>query len=148
MITARTVMILFEGNYSGILTPHKHYIPLRKDFSNLDEVFSLLNDGDYIDKMVEKTYEYIINSKKYSYQTFIKMIDKQINIALKNPKLSHSRNNLDLFRESFKNVGTYPIRSEAYKLSRIVNKILSYLPSPISSITIRLFKKIRSLIIK
>ena len=149
MIAARTVMILYEGNYSGVLTPHKHYIPLKKDFSNLDEVFSLLNDGDYIDKMVEKTYEDIINSNKYSYQTFIKMIDKQINIVLKNPKLSNSSDNLDLFRASFENVCTYPVRSELYKplslIHRIVGKILSYLPSPISSTIIRILGKIQSL---
>ena len=28
----RTVMILFEGNYSGILKPNRQYIPLKKDF--------------------------------------------------------------------------------------------------------------------
>lgn len=156
MIAARTVMILFEGNYSGVLIPHKHYIPLRKDFSNLDKVFSLLKDDDYLDKMVEKAYGDIINTKKYSYQTFIKMIDEQINIALKNPKLSRSSDYLDFFRASFENVCTYPIRHKAYKSSNtrytviyiIVNRILSYLPSPISIILIKFFKKIKSLIIK
>ena len=145
MIAARTVMILFEGNYSGILTPHKHYIPLRKDFSNLDEVFSLLNDGDYIDKMVEKTYEDIINSKKYSYQTFIRMIDKQINIALKNPKLSHSSNNLDLFRECFENVSTFPTRKD-YKSASFIFKLagiilIYFLPSGISAWLIKIYRK-------
>lgn len=45
-IATRTAMILFEGHYSGIVEPHKHYLPLKKDFSNVDEVLEKLNDKD------------------------------------------------------------------------------------------------------
>jgi len=81
-IALRTVLILFEGTYSGILEPWKHYIPLKKDGSNLDEVFTLLHDENYIDKMVETAYEEIIASDKYSYRTFVEMVDKEIEISL------------------------------------------------------------------
>ena len=36
----RVCQVLFEGRYSGVLEPMVHYIPLKKDFSNLDEVHS------------------------------------------------------------------------------------------------------------
>ena len=34
----RICQVLFEGRYSGVLEPMVHYIPLKKDFSNIDEV--------------------------------------------------------------------------------------------------------------
>ena len=35
-----TCQVLFEGPYSGAMEPMVHYIPLRKDYSNFDEVSS------------------------------------------------------------------------------------------------------------
>ncbi|MGH7199756.1 MAG: hypothetical protein ACREJB_04075, partial [Planctomycetaceae bacterium] len=34
----RTALILFEGRYSGVVRPDEHFIPLRKDFSNIETV--------------------------------------------------------------------------------------------------------------
>ena len=34
----RLCQILLEGKYSGVMRPMVHYIPLKKDFSNFDEV--------------------------------------------------------------------------------------------------------------
>ena len=31
----KTLMILYEGEYSGILVPWRHYVPLKKDHSNI-----------------------------------------------------------------------------------------------------------------
>lgn len=36
----RVCMILYEGDYQGILQPNIHYISLKRDFSNIDEVLS------------------------------------------------------------------------------------------------------------
>ena len=38
-----TGLILFPGNYSGILRPNEHYLQLQKDFSNLNEVLNTLH---------------------------------------------------------------------------------------------------------
>ena len=77
-IMFRTVLVLFEGNYSGVLEPGRHYIPLKKDGSNLDEVFGLLRDGDYVDAMAKRAYDDIIMSQAYSYSTFAKFVDREI----------------------------------------------------------------------
>ncbi len=42
----RVCQVLFEGRYSGLMTPMEHYIPLRKDFSNVDEVIAQVKDPD------------------------------------------------------------------------------------------------------
>jgi len=77
-IALRTVLVLFEGSYSGILKPGIHFIPLKKDGSNLEDVFFLLNNGEYADQMAERAYQDIIVSGKYSYQSFVGMVDREI----------------------------------------------------------------------
>src|SRR5262249_32567983 len=37
-IACRTALVLFEGRYSGVLEPDRHFIALRKDFANVDAV--------------------------------------------------------------------------------------------------------------
>lgn len=78
MAAAKTVMVLFEGAYSNVLIPNRHYIPLRKDFSNLDDVFEFLRDDVEVDAMANRTYRDLIESEKYSYKQFVAMVDRVI----------------------------------------------------------------------
>lgn len=75
-IALRTILILFEGEYSGVLEPDVHYISLKKDFSNFDAVLEKLNDAAFVDDMAEKSYNDIILSGKYSYQRFIEDFER------------------------------------------------------------------------
>ena len=77
-ISLKTSLILFEGNYAGIIKPYLHYIPLKKDFSNIDEVFGLLEDQSYLQKLAERSYLDIVKLGKYSYKKFINNIDSFI----------------------------------------------------------------------
>jgi hypothetical protein len=74
-IAFKTALVLFEGTYSGILRPGDHYIPLRKDFSNLDAVFGALANDDELERMVERAYQDVIGSGEYSYQKFVQKYD-------------------------------------------------------------------------
>lgn len=78
MAAAKTVMVLLEGAYSGVLKPHIHFVPLKKDFSNLDEVFVTLSNGEAIDAMADRVYKDIILSELYSYRRFVGMVDEAI----------------------------------------------------------------------
>lgn len=75
-ITLKTILVLFEGEYSGVLKPDIHYIPLKKDFSNFDAVIEKLNDPVFVDAMAERSYNDIILSGKYSYQSFIEDFER------------------------------------------------------------------------
>ena len=77
-IRVRTALILFEGSYSGIVRPHEHFIPLKKDFSNIDEVLAKLADLDYLEAMTERAYRDVVLSGKYAYAEFIKGFDADI----------------------------------------------------------------------
>jgi hypothetical protein len=95
-IAARTVLVLFEGVYSGVIKANEHFIPLKKDGSNLAEVFEKLNDNEYVDRMVERAYSDVIEVGKYSYQTFVAMVDVEIGKLLNTEtrtKSSHAYGN-------------------------------------------------------
>jgi hypothetical protein len=77
-IALRSVLILFEGNYSGVLEPGRHYIALKKDGSNLRDVFAQLQDGKIVDNVSDRAYSDIISSEKYSYKKFVGRIDQEL----------------------------------------------------------------------
>lgn len=67
----RVCQILFEGKYSGILEPMVHYIPLKKDFSNFDEVIRIFKDSHWRRKLTDNAYNDLIASRRYTYEGFI-----------------------------------------------------------------------------
>ena len=77
----RTVLVLFEGEYSGILQPWRHFIPLKKDFSNLEQVVAKIKDNHFLQEMADRTYEEVANNPRYSYKTFVLGFDKTISEA-------------------------------------------------------------------
>lgn len=77
----RVTQMLFEGHYSGILEPMVHYLPLRKDFSNFDEVIRLFGDPDVRRSLTDRAYADLIASGRYSYGVFIKQFDEDLEAA-------------------------------------------------------------------
>jgi hypothetical protein len=55
----KTVQVLFEGEYNGYFQADRHYIPLRKDLRNSDEVLEKLRDDSYCDRIVDNAYEMV-----------------------------------------------------------------------------------------
>ncbi|MGQ0811529.1 MAG: hypothetical protein ACT4OO_09935 [Nitrospiraceae bacterium] len=80
----RVCQILFEGNYSGILKPMVHYIPLKKDFSNFDEVIRRYSDDNVRRELTDNAYRDLIASGQYSYKHFVAAFDTElVNVGLK-----------------------------------------------------------------
>lgn len=77
-IAFRTVLILFEGKYSGVIRPGEHFIPLKKDGSNLFEVIQLLKNDAYVDAITDRAWRDVIASGKYSYKSFVGMVDREL----------------------------------------------------------------------
>lgn len=68
---AQTGLILVEGEYNGVVRPHEHYLPLKKDFSNLDTIIQKIPDEEMRQKMVNRVYNDVVLSGKYTYEGFI-----------------------------------------------------------------------------
>jgi hypothetical protein len=75
-IITKTCQLLIEGEYKGILQADKHYIPIKQDFSNLDEALGKLRDDRYMQGLVDRAYEDIYLGGEYTYRAFAKRIDE------------------------------------------------------------------------
>lgn len=74
----RTVQILFEGHYNGILEADRHYLALRKDFSNLDDVLRRLADPAERRRVTDAAYDDLIGAGRYTYATFVEAFDARL----------------------------------------------------------------------
>lgn len=74
----RTCQILFEGDYSGVLKPMVHYIPLKKDFSNFDSVISMYRDASLRRELTENAYRDLIASGRYTYRQCVEDFDREL----------------------------------------------------------------------
>ena len=83
-----TVLVLYPGEYSGILIRDKHYIGLEKDFSNINEVVERIKDLTELQKMANSARKDLVASGNFSYEKFIKDFDHNLDqlIAEKNYK--------------------------------------------------------------
>ena len=61
----KTCQILFDGEYGGYLKPDVHYIPLRKDFSNIDDVIRKFRDEEVRTQIVEDAYQLAMSELTY-----------------------------------------------------------------------------------
>jgi hypothetical protein len=77
-IRLRTALVLFEGEYSGVVEPDVHFIPLKKDMSNIDEVFAKLEDREFLTALTDRAFRDIVESEKYTHRSFIAGIDREI----------------------------------------------------------------------
>jgi glycosyltransferase involved in cell wall biosynthesis len=77
-ILLRTALIMFDGDYSGILKADQHYIALRRDFSNVKEVFGKLSDFAFLKALTERAHDDIVGSGRYSYAAFIAEFDRAL----------------------------------------------------------------------
>jgi hypothetical protein len=77
----RVCQVLFEGRYSGLMEPMHHYIPLRKDFSNLDEVIERFKDPGLRQELTENAHRDLIASGENSYERLIASLDATLREA-------------------------------------------------------------------
>lgn len=67
-IGTKTCQILIEGYYNGILMPDENYISVKKDLSNINDAICRFRDEDYRNRMVERTYEYVMDNHTYRHR--------------------------------------------------------------------------------
>jgi hypothetical protein len=70
----RTCQILVSGQYNGVLQPGRHYLELKPDFSNLDDVLAQLGDPRLRQELTERAYEEVVASGRFSYRRFVEFV--------------------------------------------------------------------------
>ncbi|MBL4819361.1 MAG: hypothetical protein JKY98_00010 [Gammaproteobacteria bacterium] len=73
---SRTPMVLYEGSYSGAIEPGEHYISLKKDFSNIEQVLDSVNNIKLLSEMAERSFKHLILSGDYTYRSFVGSIQE------------------------------------------------------------------------
>jgi hypothetical protein len=102
-ILSKTLLIMIEGNYSGILKKNIHYIPIKKDFSNIENIAEFIKDDKKITKIVNQAYKDIVRSGKYTFKAFIVDFDKHA-LSITKQKLNKTINTNNFIK-------TYPIKN-------------------------------------
>jgi predicted nucleic acid-binding Zn-ribbon protein len=77
-VITKTCQVLVEGDYRGVLEPDRHYIPIKRDFSNLDQALKKLCDKDLVHDIVERAYADIYLNNRYTYSAFAELIDQAL----------------------------------------------------------------------
>lgn len=87
-------MVMHEGEYGGILQPGKHYVAVKKNYSNIDEVVAQMRDESYCRQLSQNAYRDLVSSGRYSYREFIRGFDqilgKHVNKPIRRGLISKS----------------------------------------------------------
>lgn len=70
----RTCQVLIEGAYNGVLIAGQHYIELKRDWSNIDQVLDLIKQNRLRDEITERAYHDVVESGRYTYKSFVEFI--------------------------------------------------------------------------
>lgn len=70
----KTCQVLVEGNYQGVFEKDRHYIPLKKDFSNFEEVLEKLQNPSLCHEIAERAFQEVVLSGNFTYRRFAREI--------------------------------------------------------------------------
>lgn len=73
---AGTAQLLVEGRYDDVLEAGRHYLPLRADFSDLEDALAETRDPRGLQRLADAAYEEICLSGRYSYRRLAEEIDE------------------------------------------------------------------------
>ncbi|MGY4178315.1 glycosyltransferase involved in cell wall biosynthesis [Bradyrhizobium sp. USDA 4518] len=71
----RSVQLLYEGHYSGIFVPGRHYIPLKRDLSNLEEALEVISSESKAKHLTEAAFDEIVMNDDLGYARFVENVD-------------------------------------------------------------------------
>lgn len=147
-IAQGSALMLIEDNYSGILNPGIHYIPIRDDYSNLDEALDTVQDLKAVERVWGIAYEDLIISNRWHYSTLIAQVDAAImgidSGSSSATKTSSRINRTRRFRPFGGRATSEPIRATGGKMtfSRLFRIVIT--PKSYAYQTNKLAKKLRN----
>ncbi|MDB9891247.1 hypothetical protein OAD74_07725 [Alphaproteobacteria bacterium] len=82
----RSCQILIEGHYAEGFKANLHYIPLKPDYSNVDEILERLNDHKEAELIADRCYDLLIRDQRYHYGSFVSIVLGKIQELQKNSR--------------------------------------------------------------
>jgi ketosteroid isomerase-like protein len=90
----RTAQILVEGDYNGVLTAGRHYIGLKRDFSNLDHVLDQVASESQRELLAAGAYSQVVAPGRWTYRRLVEDVEAVLPAAAapaRRPTLAASR---------------------------------------------------------
>ena len=77
-----TLMVLYPGDYSGILKPWRHYVPLLKDHSNMAEVAHAVHDRPTWERITAQARQEVALNRRYSFEAMVETVDEALDLTI------------------------------------------------------------------
>lgn len=74
----RTLMINYPGDYSGRLIAWRHYVPLAKDHSNIEEVVAVIKNPKQATEIIENAYREVACDPRNSFGAMVEHFDRVV----------------------------------------------------------------------
>lgn len=136
----RTLMVMYDGDYSGVLVPGKHFLVLNRDHSNMSEVVNVIRTPKLAEEITNAAYVDICSSGLWSYQSLVAKFD----LVVEEEVLKHGRNlNINIDEHHLSHlVGVCKRQARIsvikHKVAVAISKVFSFL---VQSITFYLPRK-------
>ena len=75
---AHAAQILYEGDYSGVFLPYRHFFPLKRDLSNMTEALDFVRDERRLQESADCAYEEIVGNPDHHYEHFVEKFDEVV----------------------------------------------------------------------
>ncbi len=75
-----TLMVLYPGDYSGVLVPWRHYIPLEKDHRNMGEVVEAIRDPATWERITAQARSEVAENPRYSFEAMVETMDAGLDL--------------------------------------------------------------------
>ena len=73
-----TALVLYEGDYSGVLDAGDHFLSVKHDHSNVAEVVEKLNDSMLVQKMVDRAWYDVSSNSELSFNYLVGLFDADL----------------------------------------------------------------------
>jgi hypothetical protein len=80
-VAARTALVLYPGEYRGILRPGEHYIELQREGSNMGEVMRALRDIPSLEAMTGRAWTSIMGNPRLRKRHYVAKLDSAIGMV-------------------------------------------------------------------
>ncbi|EKD28641.1 MAG: hypothetical protein ACD_79C00252G0006 [uncultured bacterium] len=85
-VMAKTCLIAYEGSHAEIFIPNKHFLEVKKDYSNITDILKKIQNHGFLEIIADNAYRDILVSGKYSYNTFIHQVDELVENNIRKEK--------------------------------------------------------------
>jgi hypothetical protein len=116
-----TLMVLYPGDYSGILEAWRHYVPLEKDHSNMQDVAQAIRDRQAWERITRQAHEEVALNPRYSFRAMVEAMDDALALLVGNREPMHPRDFERLATRSYRGLRT--TRLHALGLSPRINRV-------------------------